>query len=292
MMRSFVGFFVFFIGIWHGGFSQTSLEEGANLLQKGELKQARNVFLEHQELEMAQEYLGDIASFNKNWDEAVEYYKKLVQNFPQNADYHFKLGGALGFKALESSQLEAVWLVRDIKKYLVRASELDPNHEQARRALVEFYIQLPSVIGGSKETALRYARELKDINELDAFLAHAYIYKSEGELEKSKAEILKALEAAAQNPNLFTRNYLYYELGEKATAFQLQPEIASEFLERYIENYGYRDLKSPAWAYYHLAKLKAVQNNKAAALQNINRALAHKFNFPEAEKEKQRILEM
>ena len=198
----------------------------------------------------------------------------------------------MGMKAMEGSKFQAALMVTDIKKSLNKAAELDKNHAQVRRALVELYMQLPSIIGGSKSTAETYAKELQTINKIDAHLAMAYIYKVVEDKEMMKNEVSKALNTAKNNKNLITRNYLYFELGERATSFDLEPELAVKYFQEYIENHNYKDLKSPAWAYYHIAKIKASQNKKEEALKNINLAIAQKFNFPEAEKEKQRILEM
>lgn len=292
MRRSFVGLFVLFIGNCLLMSAQNSIEEGEILLNNGEVKRARSILLEHKEEERAQELLGDIASFNKKWDEAINYYENLVKDYPNNAEYHFKLGGAMGMKAVGSSRFQAVLLVNDIKNSFSKAAELDKKHTQARRALVEFYMKIPAIIGGSREIAESYVQELQALNKLDAHLAQAYIHKVEEETEQAKEQIRRAFNVAGENPNLLTRNYLYFELGERAAAYDLQHQKAARYLENYISNYDYRDLKSPAWAYFHLAKIKAAQNDKEEALKNINHALAHKISFPEAEKEKQRILEM
>ena len=287
-----IGFFLAFIGFSPLAIAQNSFEKGVKLLEKGEVQQAKSILLEYQEREEAINLLGDIASFNKNWDDAIEYYRELVEKKPDSAEYHFKLGGALGMKALEGSKFQAALLVPELKKSLLNAAELDPNHAEARRALVEFYMQIPSFIGGGKSPAMDYVKELEKLNQVDAHLAKAYIYKIEEEQEKSKEEVKKALELAAENPEMITRNYLNYELGEKAAVLNIYPDKASRFLQKYIKGYGYKDLKSPAFAYLHLARIKASQNNREEALKNINLALNHKVIFPEAEKEKMRILQM
>ncbi|HSP12473.1 MAG TPA: hypothetical protein VLO29_08085, partial [Salegentibacter sp.] len=230
--------------------------------------------------------------YNKNWDKAIEYYRELVDRNPDSAEYHFKLGGALGMKAMEGSKFQAALLVNEIKKSLLSASELDTEHTQARRALAEFYMQIPSFIGGGKNAAMEYVEELEQINKLDAHLAKAYIYKIEEEQEEFQEEVEKAIELASANPELITSNNTNYELGEGGATLGIFPDKSSKFLADYIANYGYKDLKSPAYAYLHLARIKASQNNREEALKNINLAIKNKAIFPEAEKEKLRILQM
>lgn len=292
MKKVFLVFLLVFWGFSPSLFCQSKIDEGEKLLETGEIRKAKEVLLTVRGKERAAELLGDIASFNKDWDEAIDFYKWLVSKYPEQADYHFKLGGALGMKALESSNMQAAWLAKDIRKALVRAAELDPRHGQVRRVLVEFYMQLPGIIGGSREIAMDYAGELDQINTIDAHLARAYIFKMEKETAAMERAVKKALEQAVKDKTLISRNTLNFELGERAALLGLFREEAAGFLEEYIAQFSYKDHKSPAWAFYHLAKIRAQQEKKAEALQHINQALALKFNFPEAEREKQRILEM
>lgn len=272
--------------------AQSSLEKGENYLKENKIRQAKEVFRQHENNLKAIEYLGDIASFEKKWDEAIAYYEELIELEPNSSGYNFKLGGAMGMKAMEISKFKAALMLGDIKTYLNKAAELDKNHAEVRRALVELYMQLPSFIGGDKDLAQRYVNELQAINKIDAYLAQAYIHKTEEDGDSTKKAIKNALEEARKDKSLIKRNYLNYELGERAAALNLMPETAVQLLENYIENYNYKDLKSPAWAHFYIAKIQASQNNQDKALTHVNKALANKFNFPEAEKLKLQILEM
>ncbi|MCB7481243.1 tetratricopeptide repeat protein [Christiangramia sediminis] len=281
-----IGFFYLFsVGLM----AQTSLKNAENLLNNGEIDKAREVFLQHKEQPKSIEYLGDIACFNKNWDEAIEYYETLVELDAGNAMYNFKLGGAMGMKAYYGSKFQAALLLGDIKEYLKKAAELDPKHKEARRALVELYMQIPSMLGGSKTIAESYASDLDRLNEVDAFLADAYIYKIQDYKDLAKNKYNDALRAAVRKPELVSRNYLNYELGEASAIFEIQLDAGKTFLNEYIANYGYRDLKSPAWAYLRLAQIERVQNNQKAALSHIEKSLELDPGFDKALIEKQKI---
>lgn len=271
------------------GQSLVAVEE---YLKNNELKKAKSELQNHPGNPEAIEYLGDIAVFEKKWDKAIKHYRKLLKTRPISANYNFKLGGAMGMKAMEVSKFSAALMIGDIKKYLNRAASLDANHAEVRRALVELYMELPAIVGGSKEVAQQHALELHNLNAVDAHLAEAYIHNYEENEELKRKAVEKALNAAAQNRELLVRNYLFYELGEQAANLNLRPKLAVDFLKSYIENYSYKDLKSPAWAYFHIAKIEAKRNDKKEALYNINKALSVKFGFPEAEKLKLKILEM
>jgi len=117
--------------------AQMTIENGEEYLNKNQIKQAKRVFQDHADNLKAVEYLGDIASFEKKWDEAIEYYQKLVENQPNSSAYNFKLGGAMGLKAIETSKFRAALMLGDIKLYLNKAAELDENHAEVRPALDE-----------------------------------------------------------------------------------------------------------------------------------------------------------
>lgn len=269
--------------------AQQSLKHGELLLNNGEIAEAQEFFMQYGGKKKAKEYLGDIASFNKDWDLAIEYYEDLVDENPDNAMYNFKLGGAMGMKAYYGSKFQAALMLGDIKKYLIKATELDPKHTEARRALVELYMQIPSFIGGSKTIAESYASDLDRLNEIDALLADAYIYKIQDYDDLAKRKYEEAIRIAIRKPDLITRNYLKYELGEAAATYEIQLEAGEKFLKDYIDNYGYQDIKSPSWAYYRLAQIERIRNNQKIALAFIEKSLAIDPEFDKALIEKQRI---
>ena len=156
----------------------------AHLIQ---VKSSSNDYLE------AQEYLGDVAAHQKNWDKALEYFKYLVEKQPNNAVYNFKYGGALGLKALSISKMQAAFYISDIKYYLKKAAQLDTTHIESRWALVELYMQLPSILGGSSKTSYKYANQLQSISEVDGWLAKGYIAVEESDFKSAETYYKNAL---------------------------------------------------------------------------------------------------
>lgn len=139
------------------------------------------------------ELLGDAYGYQKKWDEAISVYKQLVNYKRNSAEYQYKYGGAMGMKALAVSKIEALGMVSDIRDAFLKAAELDPKHTNVRWALVEFYMQLPGIIGGSKAKALKYADELYNLSKVDGYLAKGYIYEYDKELEKAELYYKKAV---------------------------------------------------------------------------------------------------
>lgn len=119
----------------------------------------------------AKEYLGDIAGKQSNWDKAINHYEVLKNKFPNNAIYIFKYGGCLGMKAKNSNKFKALSMIDEVEKSLLKAASLDKNMIEVRWALVELYLELPAIIGGSEKKSRKYANELLEISTVDGYLA-------------------------------------------------------------------------------------------------------------------------
>ena len=178
--------------------SQTNFEKGVQLMDSGKMDQARvvfeNVLKEYPSNSKALEFLGDIAGQNKNWDKAILYYKKIKQLQPNNAEYHYKYGGALGMKAKTVNKFKALGMIDEIKASFEKAVALDPKHKESRWALVMLYLELPGIIGGSETKAVAYSNELMRLSPFDGYLSKGYIEEYFGRNKKAELNYIKALE--------------------------------------------------------------------------------------------------
>ena len=121
------------------------------------------------------EYLGDIQSFSKNWEAAVGFYKQLRTANPREANFQYKYGGAMAMVAKDCNRFMALTMVSEIESAFLKAIQCDPKHIDARWALVELYLQLPGIFGGSESKANRYANELSKLSPVDGHLARGRI---------------------------------------------------------------------------------------------------------------------
>ncbi|MAN58742.1 MAG: hypothetical protein CMC08_02770 [Flavobacteriaceae bacterium] len=302
-------------------FGQAEFDKAEQLFKNEQFQQAKPIFLsylkQHPGHGHTLEYLGDIAGHSKKWDEALSYYEPLVSAHPQNANYHFKVGGVMGMKALEN-KLKAITLIDDIKYHFETAAQLDSRHIEARWALVEFYMQLPGIFGGSEKKAMNYANELQSISPVDGHLAKGYIaeYNDQPvEAEKQYRQAIKvggsphtyekltqlyeknnqperAMQTASQSLKIHKRNRLNYQIGKIAAQYNLDPKLGIEALRAYIQNYSVRDGVSKDWAYYRMAQIYRNMGDKSQALQWINKALQERPTFQEAQAEKRQILSL
>lgn len=283
---------------------QTSLLDAETLIGSKKFSKAETILTsyikENPNDLKATELLGDVYGHQKKWDEAIKQYKQLVEGKPAEANFQYKYGGALGMKALTISKLKALGIIGDVKKAFLKAAERDPKHIDARWALVELYMQLPGIIGGSKSKSFKYANELEALSKVDGYLAKGYIYEYDDEPELAEEFYKKAIkeggsitcydkltklyekegksieaitniEAAHVKHN---RNAMHYQIGKVCSDYNVQLKKGEFCLKVYINNYNARDGVPKAWAYYRLAKIYRHKKDKAEAFIWINKAIA------------------
>ena len=295
--------FIFFLLIPVLAFSQTTLNDAKKLINKKEFKKAEQLLSQyvktHQSDLEAIELYGDTYGHQKKWDEAIVQYKKLVDGKPNNANFHYKYGGALGMKALSVSKLKALGIIGDVKDAFLKAAELDPKHIDTRWALVELYMQLPGIVGGSKSKSFKYANELEALSKVDGYLAKGYIYEYDDEpelaekyyklaietggsltcydkltdlynKEKQPNKVINNLEASGKKHQ---RNAMHYQIGKVCAEYNIQLDKGEKCLLIYIDNYSAKDGVPKAWAYYRLAQIYKFKKNKEDALKWIDKAI-------------------
>lgn len=246
------------------------------------------------------ELLGDAYGHQKKWDEAIAQYEKLKETYPNNANYHYKYGGALGMKALGISKIKALTIISDIKNSFLKAAELDPKHIDTRWALVELYVSLPGIVGGSNAKALKYADELESLSKVDGYLAKGYVYEYDDEPElaekyyklaikvggsvtcyekltnfyETQDKPIEAIGNLEEAQEKHQRNAMHYQIGKVCADYNLQLEKGEKCLKAYLSNHSAKDGVPKEWAYYRLAQIYKHKKKKEEALKWIDKAIA------------------
>ncbi|MDR6967853.1 tetratricopeptide (TPR) repeat protein [Flavobacterium arsenatis] len=217
----------FFIFLFSIQMMASDFEKAEKLFNQQKYSQAESLFEKYLEAypnhTKTIEYLGDIAGHAKDWDKAIEYYEKLKNQFPKNANYHYKFGGAMGMKAKDANKFKALGMIDAIETAFLTSSKLDPKHIDARWALVELYLQLPGIVGGSEKKATKYAEELHQLSPVDGYLAKGKI-----------AEYFKRFTVAEQHYKKA------HEIGNSKTSFQ---NLYDLYLKKLKEPKKAEDLK-------------------------------------------------
>lgn len=148
-------------------FSQTKEQQAIQLYEQKSLEASQKLFLEileeDPENERVQEYLGSISFDFMEYEKSASYVKPLMEKHPTVARFHFKYAGAIGLYA-KNNKMKAMFLLDDIKKHFHKAADLDKSFIDARLALVQMYLELPGLFGGSKDKALFYAKEVQALD--------------------------------------------------------------------------------------------------------------------------------
>ncbi len=278
------------------GVSQSKVQEAQNLFKNKQFNKAQMLLLKGIESQPDNietiELLGDTYFQLKQWKKSYTEYKKLVDFKPQNANYHFKYGGALGMYAKHVNKFKALGVLGDIKNAFAMAAKLDTKHIEARLALVQLYMELPAIVGGSMQTALRYAAELSAISKLEGLLSKAYIYEQDDDLAKAENNYRQAI-ALIKKEGLNSatqRNTINYQIGRITATYNFDLNLGIESLQRYLKNYAVKDAVTLEWAYYRLAQIYKLQSNKYEALKYANKAISLKAEFEPAKALKLEIM--
>lgn len=208
------------------------MEKGEKLFQAKKYEEAQIVFEEILKSKPSDakviEYLGDIASHNKSWQKAVDYYKKLKKLKPNEANVYFKYGGALGMRASEVNKIKALGLASEVKESFEKAIELNPKHIQARWGLIEYYLHLPGILGGSESKAISYSNELLKLSLVDGYLSRGRIEEYFDRYTEAEKYYIKANEIG-KSKTTFQKLYNLYlnKLKDAKKAHELKQKFES-----------------------------------------------------------------
>ena len=211
-------------------YSQSNFEKAEKLFKEEKYSQAEAVFesvLKSNPSDLKTiEYLGDIAGQNKSWDKAIGYYKKLKQFKPSEANYYFKYGGVLGMKAKDSNKFKALGMIDEVKSSFEKAISLNPKHIESRWALIELYIQLPGIVGGSESKAIKYSNELLRLSAVDGYLSRGHIDEYFKRYKAAEMQYKKAIQVGGSKKS-------YQKLASLYKNKMREPEKAKTILETY-----------------------------------------------------------
>lgn len=261
----------------------------------GQLKKSPNNLV-------ALEELGDLYVSVGNWSKAAEFYYKAKNEKPKVANYHFKYGGAVGMMAKEGPKHKALKYINLAKASLKKAEMLDPSSWEIQWVLVEFYTQLPYLLGGSEEVAWLHAKKLQRLSAINGHFAKAYLYKADNNFENAKKSSIRGLNLISNlncvknslKKNLSCiphNNNLNYFVGIAYNSYADQPELAINFLNNYIVNYSLKDSFSLDKVYYDLSQIYEKKKDINMAISYLDKAVKINPKFKIAISKKEQILE-
>lgn len=296
--------YLWFLLVSFVAFGQSPVEMAEHAIKTNDYKAAQKSMQQYLSTnpddKKAIEVLGDSYAYQRQWDNAIKQYEILKKKYPNEANYHYKYGGALGMKARSISKLRALTIIGDIKQSFLTAASLDPRHIDTRWALVDLYVSLPGIVGGSYSKALKYAQELEELSKVDGYLAKGYVYEYDDEPELAEKyyklaikvggsvtcyekltnfynkqnQPLKAIGNLENAQQIHKRNAIHYQIGKVCADYNIQLDKGEKCLNIYLANYSAKDGVPKEWAFYRLAQIFRHKKDKAQALHWINKAIS------------------
>jgi Tfp pilus assembly protein PilF len=246
-----------------------NLEDGKQLIQQGKFSEAKKVLLQvvdkddknaeaHYQLGLA---LFSRANPERNIDDAVDEIEKATDLNPNNADYQFLYGAAIGEKAQKSGMIKQAFLAPKIKKAFTRAVELNPNHVQARIGLAQYYLMAPSIMGGDEAEGWKQLDEAIKIDEVQGRFMKANMLTRQKKMEEAEKEY-KILVSSKPNEWRTWKGYGY---------FCLRNERTDEAIQHFRKYVGLRS--DTADSFQSLAEAFIKKNDYDKAIENLNKSL-------------------
>lgn len=239
------------------GFTQSSINEGIQLFEEGNISEAKTFFASYvksnKKNPQANFYMGRILFAEENFDDATDWFENAAKYDNINSTYYMWLGHTYGRRTQRANRLKQPFLAKDSKSNYEKAIELDPNNIEARESAMEFYLQAPGFLGGGRDKAEAQADAISTLNEVAGFRAWGRIYTYFDELEPS------------------FNNYL--------TAIELYPEEMEFYFMLFNYHFAAQDFESAS----EIAKKQLTYNDTTAVIYlNLGNALQRMDEFDEA----------
>lgn len=130
-----------------------------------------------------------------DFDDAVVYAERAVKLQPADSEYHQWLGRAYAFKA---RRVHSFLLARKGREEFIEAVRLNSRNILARGDLMNFYLEAPWIVGGSKEKAWQEAETIAALDKVEGHLARAAYWRSVHQPDRAEAEYHRVLDLKPQ----------------------------------------------------------------------------------------------
>ena len=282
-----------------------SLAEGVTLFEAGKLDEAEKIFKRTLDSDPgdgeAAFYLGRVSFEKRKWDDAIDYFKKATEIAATSSEYFRWYGEANIAKLQTVSFLSKKKFANRAREAWIKAVDLDPANIDARESLAGYYMEAPSIVGGSDDKALE---QIEAIIALDPAVGHrekgAFYVKKE-RWDDAAAEYQLLIDMDPAEPGGYYRLGMMYQsakrwddaFAELERTLELDPEYtpamyqigrtavfakentdrAIECLEMYLEFEP--QPREPSWSHAHwrLGMLYEIKGDRAAAKREYRTAV-------------------
>jgi tetratricopeptide (TPR) repeat protein len=172
----------------------------ATLIDHGHYKQARAVLEKKFSINSKDAetlvFLARVRIAYGNFDDAIKLLEQAISLQPKRADAHIYLAEAYSHKTNDAGMFEKVRIGRTIQSETEQALAIDPKNIDALEGMVEFYLEAPGILGGSRSKAEETAEKIIALDPARGNLAKAEIARHEKERDKAESFYNKAVQAS------------------------------------------------------------------------------------------------
>jgi tetratricopeptide (TPR) repeat protein len=199
---------------------------------------------------------------DRDVDDAVDQLEKAVDLNPNNADYQYRYGAALGQKAQNSGMLKQAFLAPKIKNAFKRAVELNPQNVQAHIGLANYYMVAPSIMGGDEDEAWKQVEEVIKLDEVQGCTVKASFLLRAKKNDEAENEYKALVKSKPKEWRVWHR-YGYFCMHLE------RYDNAIEHFKKYVEL-----RPDTADSYQSLAEALLKKGNVDLAMVNLNKSLS------------------
>jgi tetratricopeptide (TPR) repeat protein len=235
------------------------------------------------------------------FEEAAEQFEKAVAQSPKDAEAHSLLAQAYGAQAGAGGMITKMRLAGRIRDHFERAVTLAPEEIRYREALLEFYLQAPSAVGGGLDKAQAEAAQIAKRDRVRGLLASGRIARLDGDAELALSKYRQAateqpgdagvvlrlvifLQELKRWPEAFERldalvardasaGAAWYQLGRTAVLSNSRHADGESALKRFISMPRGENSPPPEAAHWRLGMLYEQMGRNADAKQQYRQAL-------------------
>ncbi len=220
--KSVIGILICFISTCFC-LSQSLFDEGTKLFTEKKYQEAKSVFEQvlksHSHKAEANYFLGKTHFELGDFDEAEDFLQAAIEVDDRRIDYHLALATVYQEKTRAASFISAPFLAKKWLEQLETAFSLDTHHLDARRRLIQYYLNAPGIGGGDKEKGTRLAEETIKLDELQGRLLYASALSRTDKQDSAIEEYKKVLKLDPQNGSVYNLlGYIYLKRKDFAAA--------------------------------------------------------------------------
>jgi len=188
-------------------------------------------------------HLGRVLIEVEKYDDAIANFKKLARKHPKVVRFNYWCGVAYRHKLMTTENyMERGILSSKMKQYFEKTVELDSKHIEAHISIASYYMNAPTIAGGSKTKALTIAKKIETLDKEEALLLQSNIHAKFEDYQAAiqANEALLKVTIKEEHPKIYMRIVLFYQsLKNYNEAFQYCEKAIAMDETYYYAHYQY-----------------------------------------------------